>query len=78
MRMEELKKLHESRPFRPFEFHLADGRALRVDHPEFLARSPSGRTAVLYGADDSFEIIDLLLVSTLSVSNGERRGKRGR
>lgn len=63
-------------PFRPFRIHLADGRNLTVDHPDFIMRSPSGRSAILYKRDDTFEVIDLLLVSTLEVLNSARRNGR--
>lgn len=77
MTIEQLKQMHEARPFQPFRIHLADGRHLDVRHSEFLARSPSGRTIMLYKADDSFEIVDLLLVTSLErISNGLKRKRR--
>jgi hypothetical protein len=57
---------------------LADGREIEVEHPEFMARAPSGRTVVIYQPDDSFNIVDLLLVTDLEVkssTNGRRRRK---
>jgi hypothetical protein len=78
MRSEELVTVLRATPFRPFRIHLADGRHLTVEHPEFLMRSPSGRSAILYNKNDTFEVIDLLLVSTLEVLNGSRRnGRKG-
>ncbi len=68
MTIEQLRLLHQARPFRPFTVHLADGRSLNVSHNEFLAQSPSGRTMILYKPDESFEVIDLLLVTTLAVA----------
>ena len=68
MTIEQLRGLHQARPFRPFMIHLADGRSLYVSHNEFLAQSPSGRTAILYQPDESFEVIDLLLVTSLAVT----------
>jgi hypothetical protein len=56
--------------------HLADGRKLPVQHPEFVAQSPSGRTFVLWGSDEAFEVVDLLLVTSLKVSNGKPRSRR--
>ena len=55
---------------------MADGRELAVKHPEFLARSLSGRTAILHGHNDGFEVIDLLMVTTIEVGNGEPRRPR--
>ena len=70
----QVRKLYEARPFRPFEVRMADGRAIRVDHPEFMSFSPSGRTIVVNYKDadeDNFEIIDLLLATALQfASNG--------
>jgi hypothetical protein len=40
MTIEELQKMHQTRPFQPFDIYLVDGRSLPVEHPEFLARSP--------------------------------------
>ncbi len=77
MTIEQLRKMHESRPFQPFRIHMADGRHLDVRHPEFLARSASGRTIMVATADDSFEIIDLLLVTSLApISNGLKRRRQ--
>lgn len=67
MTIEQLRQVHQARPFRPFVLHLADGRAIRVQHNEFLSHSPSGRTIIVYHPDDSFSIIDLLLVAEIEV-----------
>ena len=68
MTIKEIRNLYEARPFQPFIIHLADGRTIPVDHPEFLASSPSGRTIIVYRQDDSFNIVDLLLVTDLEVN----------
>jgi hypothetical protein len=62
-----LKQLVETDPFQPFNIRLADGRHVPVQHREFLMTSPSGRTAIVYQPDDSFNVIDLLLVTDLEV-----------
>lgn len=67
MTIEKLREVVRHQPFRPFQINLADGRSIRVPHGEFLAMSPSGRTVIVYQADDSFEIVELLLVTTLEV-----------
>ena len=43
MTIEQLRQMHQARPFAPFRVHMADGRHLDVDHPEFLAQTPAGR-----------------------------------
>ncbi len=74
-----LRELHEARPFMPFTMKLADGRKLNVPHNEFLSFFPSGRAAILTHADDSFTLIDLLMVTTVDVKAkaGRRTTKRG-
>ncbi len=69
--MEQLSKAHRAQPFCPFTLHMADGRSLRVAHPENLAYNPPGRTAVLALPSDDHEIIDLLLVTSMTVGAGE-------
>lgn len=67
MTVEQFRQLWRSEPFRPFMIHLADGRQVPVRHREFALPSPSGRTVIVYQPDDSFNIIDLLLVTDLDV-----------
>ena len=67
MTIDQVRTLYEAHPFRPFLLHLADGRAIPVLHHEFLASAPSGRTIIVYQPDDSFNIVDLLLVTDLEV-----------
>ena len=67
MTVEQFQKVHTARPFRPFTIHMGDGRSFRVDHPEFASRSPSGRTVIVHQADDSFSVLDMLLMTELEV-----------
>ena len=81
MTTDRLRDLWHAQPFRPFIIHLADGRDVKVVHPEFLSRSPSGRTITVYQPDESFNIIDLLLVTDLELASnghGKRRGRGGK
>lgn len=78
MTTEEIDKLHQARPFRPFTIHLADGNKHRVVSPEFLARSKGGRTIFVSTGTEAVEIIDLLLVTKLTVGNGARRRRKQR
>lgn len=68
MRIEEIRKVQRAQPFRPFILHLADGRTFEVKHPEFLFLGHSERTAIVDDVDGSFEIIDPLLVTSVSVA----------
>lgn len=67
MTVEQLRATREAHPFRPFTLHLADGRSLRVPHRDYLSLSPSGRTVIIYQTDESFSILDLLLVTELKI-----------
>jgi hypothetical protein len=69
MTIEELRKFRQAQPSRPFTIYLADGRSLRVDHPENIASSPNGRTIAVYAdGDEGAESVDLLLVTSLKAS----------
>ena len=70
MTIEQVKNLYNAAPFKPFVIHMADGREIPVKHREFMATAPSGRTVVVYEPDDSFNIVDLLLVTSFEVKNG--------
>lgn len=79
MTIEQLRRLYDAQPFRPFVIHLADGRQVPVRHREFLATAPSGRTITVFTSDDACDIIDLLLVTDVEVQlgkNGSARKKR--
>ena len=79
MTTQQLRTMHQARPFQPFDIHLADGRSIPVDHPELLAMTPGGRTISVAVHEDAFEVIDLLLVTSLKPrSIGAVRSKRSR
>jgi len=67
MTAEQLRVVREASPFRPFTIHLADGRSFSVPHRDFVSQSPAGRTIIVYGAEESFSILDLYLVTELEV-----------
>ena len=67
MTAEQLRAMRNSQPFRPFTIHLADGRSFSVPHRDFVSQSPGGRTIIVYGAEESFSVLDLFLVTELEV-----------
>ncbi len=67
MRMSEVRELRDATPLKPFVIHLADGRAIPVQHRDFVMSSPNQRTMIVYQPDDSFSIIDVMLVTSLRV-----------
>jgi hypothetical protein len=79
MTVEQLRAAYEMKPFKPFMVHLADGRQIPVVHRDFIMTVPSGRTVIIAQPDDSFNVINLLLITDLEFkpqSNGA--GKRRR
>lgn len=52
---------------------MADGRSLEVSHPDFVAQSPSGRTVIVFQPDESYSVLDLLLMKELQVANGKHK-----
>lgn len=74
MTAEQLGAMRDANPFRPFTIHLADGRTLPVPHRDFVSQSPSGRTIIVYQADDAFSIVDLYLVTELEVQAQQQPG----
>ncbi len=73
MTIQEIQRLRDEKPFRPFRILTADGRAYDVAHPELLAQSASGRLITIGLPDDSFVTLDLLLVA--GVHRGIKLGK---
>lgn len=79
MTVEKMRDFYQAEPFRPFIIHLADGRQIPVAHREFIAAAPSGRTMAIYQPDDTFNLIDLLLVTDVEVkptANGSRKRRK--
>ena len=67
MTIEQLRNVHRATPFRPFTIHVGDGRAFLVRRRDFLSHSPSGRTVVVHQDDETFSVLDLLLMTELQV-----------
>ncbi len=67
MTIQQLRAAHKATPFKPFSVHMADGREFPVPHPDFLSMSPTGRTVIIYGQDDEFSILDLLLMTEIQI-----------
>ena len=63
-----IEVVHERPAFRPFLIHMADGRSVEVNHPEWIAYA-GGRIALVANPDESFEVIDLRLVPSLEAKS---------
>ena len=73
MTVDQLRQVLRADPFKPFSLCVADGRQIRVEHPEFLALFPTGRGVIVTQPDDSYDVLDLLLVTGVHVEDGGSR-----
>lgn len=76
MTTEQLDTVHQAKPFKPFTIHLTDGSKYRVVSPEFMWRTPAGRTIFVTTGPDAAAIIDLLSVTKITIGNGQRRRRK--
>jgi hypothetical protein len=80
MRIDEVRELLHAQPFRPFTIHVADGSHLKVNHEDFVALSPTGRSMIVYRDDktDGFQILDLVMITRLesATRNGSRKSRK--
>lgn len=74
MTVEQLNNVLHAQPFRPFTVRIGDGRTFPVEHRDFVSRSRSGRTVIVHGPDESFSILDLLLMTELQVETPAKAG----
>ena len=74
MTSEQFQSTLRLQPFRPFTIRMADGRTFDVVHPDFVAQSPSGRSVVVFQPDDSYSVLDLLLMTELQVQSKNGHG----
>ena len=72
MTIEQIRRFHRAQPFQAFRIHLADSRHVDISHPEVMALSPAGRT-IAVELEGAFEVIDLLLVVSLELLNGQAK-----
>jgi hypothetical protein len=80
MTTEQIRSLFTATSFEPLRVHMANGRSIDVPHPDFMHLSPTGRRMMVDKADDSFEVIDVLLVTSVETlpKNGNTSRRRRR
>jgi hypothetical protein len=83
MTSNELRQSIQTRPFKPFRPRFGSGDALDVPHPDFIAMSPSGRTAVIFGQNGDFDqgdgasVVDVLLIERIEFPPPRGNGTQG-
>jgi len=75
MTAETLRRLIEANPFQPFTVNLADGRALKVPHRDFISHSPNFRMLTVWHKDDSAAFVDFMLVIGFHLGKPQRPGQ---
>jgi hypothetical protein len=63
MDMNGIREAVHRQPFEPFQIRLADGRALSVVHPDFVAVGE--RRFIVLGQQDSWSVVEPLMVVSL-------------
>jgi hypothetical protein len=58
MMLKMLRDMRDTAPFKPFEIHLADGRALTVATPDHLFFMPNSREFLVVLPQAGFRIVD--------------------
>jgi hypothetical protein len=67
MTAQKLKDLLNSLPFRPFQIYLPRGQSVPVPARDFAAISPSGRTLVILGENESETVVDVMLIERVEM-----------
>ena len=65
MTNEQLRATLLAKPFEPFTIRMADGRVFDVPHPDFVWISPSSHIVFIHSPDDSYSIVDPILMTEL-------------
>ena len=56
--IETLQDYWHQRPFVPFDLHLANGKTLRVPHPDFFWMSRKGGTIIVSDDEDKTHLVN--------------------
>lgn len=69
MKIEEFKRAKDQRPFLPFAIRMADGREIRVTHPDAVSwGGDQPRVAICSQPDGSRDVIEVALITSLGMS----------
>ena len=63
MDIDGIRQALHKQPFEPFQIRLADGRALAIPHPDFVAVAP--QRIVVVAQDNSWSVIEPFLIVSL-------------
>ena len=76
MAPDQVRKVLQAVPFRPFTVEIGGQRRVSVEHTDYAQLSPAGRTLVVFSDDDdAADIIDVFLITSLSLAKTPARRK---
>lgn len=68
MSADELKRLLNAVPFRPFAVYLPSEKTFRIPHSDFASLAPNGRTLIIWIQNSgAFDILDVPLITRVEV-----------
>jgi hypothetical protein len=67
MSIDGIREIMQRQPFVPFCVRLTSGARVPVNHPQFAVMTRTGRRMVVAKADDSIEIIDVLMIEAIEL-----------
>ena len=71
MAPDQLRKALDTLPFKPMTIETGSGKKVLLEYPDYARLSPAGRTLVVFNTeDDAAEIIDVFLITSLSMQGG--------
>ncbi len=73
MSTEGIKELVGKQPFHPFVIKMTSGATFEVNHPEVFAVSPSFRRIYLFLDEEHSEMIDTLMIESVSLKELKSR-----
>lgn len=71
MAPDRIRDLIRAIPFKPFIVELGSGKRVAVKHTDYVSLSPAGRTLVVHDDDEHMEIIDVFLITNISINGAD-------
>ena len=71
MAPDRIRELIHAVPFQPFVVELGSGKCVPVKHPDYVLLSPAGRTLVVHDDEEHMEIIDVFLITSVTVERAD-------
>jgi hypothetical protein len=78
MSIDDIRKLRNAKPFRPFDLLLEDGGAVRIDRFLAIALAPNGRSVAGYDPRGRSFYFSLGQLTGLRLARNKRANRNGR